>query len=175
MSGLERLAQLIRQRNAVEREMTTIINRPMQIGHVGEFIAAEIFGIDLYESATHKGSDGQFTTGALAGRTVNVKFYGKNEGILDMTLHSPPNFYLVLTGPRVSAASSRGKTRPWTVSSVFLFSHHELVSQLRVKIGIATSVRRRLWDAAEIYPSPNNVALQLTPLQRSTIEVFKDG
>ena len=32
-----------------------------------------------------------------------------------------------------------------------MLSHHELVSQIRVKIGIDTSVRRCLRDAAEIY------------------------
>lgn len=42
-----------------------------------------------------------------------------------------------------------------------------------VKIGVATSVRRHLWDDAEIYPSPNNGALPLTPEQISMIELFR--
>ena len=172
---LQRLASLIRKRNAIEKEVTAIIERPMHIGHIGEFIAARVFGIELHASATHKGSDGYFISGGLEGRSVNIKFYGKNEGILDMKHGDPPDFYLVLTGPRRESASSRGLTRPWMISSVFLFEHHELVSKLTVKnIGIATSVKRHLWDTAEIYPSQNNITLQLTQSQRSAIEMFRD-
>ncbi len=171
---LELLAELIKQRNAIEGDISEIIGRPAERGHIGEYIAAEIFDIELHESATHKGSDGVFRRGRLAGRTVNIKSYGKREGILDMKREDPPDFYLVLTGPTTVAASFRGTTRPWVISSVFLFDHHELVSQLRVKIGIATSVKRHFWDEAEIYPTLSNWGFMLTPEQISMLEMFGD-
>ena len=44
-----------------------------------------------------------------------------------------------------------------------------------VKIGVATSVRRHIWDDAEIYPSPNNGTLRLTPALISMIALFGDS
>lgn len=144
-NGLELLAALIKQRNAVDKDISEIIGRPAERGHIGEFVAAEIFDIELHESATHKGSDGIFRRGRLAGCTVNIKSYGKREGVLDMKREDPPEFYLALTGPKTTAASSRGTSRAWVISSVFLFNHNELVNQLRVKIGVATSTASRLF------------------------------
>jgi hypothetical protein len=54
-------------------------------GHLGEWIAAEIFAIDLEASAVAKVIDGRFTSGPLAGCTVNIKWYGMREALLDMT------------------------------------------------------------------------------------------
>ena len=172
---LRRLASLVKQRNAVDQEITGVLGRPALTGHLGEFIAARVFQIALLESASHKGIDGHFTNGPLAGRSVDVKFYTKNEGILDITLNAPPDFYLVMTGPRTQAESSRGTTRPWVISSVFLFDASDLVHRLNrrgVKIGIATSVARHFWDDAEIYPRPSNPVLRPTPEQRSLLEMF---
>ena len=171
---LELLAALIKQRNAIDKDISDIIGRPAERGHIGEFVAAEIFDIELHESATHKGSDGVFRRGRFACRTVNIKSYGKNDGILDMKREDPPDFYLVLTGPRTGANTSRGTTRPWTISSVFLFNHHELDSKITSKSRRPAGVRRYLWDEAEVYPNPNNGTLLLTPEQRSMLEMFGD-
>ena len=97
---------------------------------------------------------------------------------MDVRLDALPDFFLVLTGARTPAASSRGTTQPWTIESVYLLEAAPLVAQLSergVKIGIATSVGRHVWDDAEIYPSPNNGALRLTPEQISMIELFGDS
>jgi len=51
LDELKRLAELIRKKNEIEREITRIINRPALIGHVGEFMASKIFDIELAESA----------------------------------------------------------------------------------------------------------------------------
>ena len=64
---LARLASLIRRRNLVDGEIAATIGRPAHLGHIGEFVAAAIFDIKLLESATHKGADGHFTRGPLAG------------------------------------------------------------------------------------------------------------
>ena len=178
MSGhreLEPLAMFIKQRNEIDKDISEIIGRPAERGHIGEFVAAEIFGIELHESAVHKGSDGIFRRGRLLGRTVNIKSYGKREGILDMKREDPPDFYLVLTGPKTVAMSSRDTTRPWVISSVFLFDHNELISRLNVKIGVATSIRHHFWEEAEIYPNPNNGMLVLNPEQRSMLDMFSSS
>ena len=174
---LQELASLIQQRNTIDKKIAATIGRPAHPGHIGEFVAARIFDIDLMESAVHKGFDGYFTDGPLSGKSVNVKKYAINQALLDMTLNDPPDFYLVLTGPRKAAASSRGTTQPWVIKSVFLFDARELTQELqerRIKIGVATSVRGHYWDKAEIYPSANNRALILNPKQRSMIEMFDD-
>lgn len=172
---LERLASLIRQRNLVDSEIAATIGRPAHAGHIGEFVAAAIFEIELVESAAHKGVDGHFTRGPLAGRSVNIKKYSLDQGLLDIRMDALPDFFLVLTGARTPPASSRGTAQPWTIEAVYLLEAAPLVAQLRergVKIGVATSVRRRVWDGAEIYPSPTNATLRLTPKQHAMIELF---
>jgi hypothetical protein len=113
-NDVTRIAGLLRQRDAIDAEIATVIGRPMTSGHLGEWIASMVFDIDLEPSATAKAIDGRFRSGQLAGRTVNIKWYLKREGLLDMTSSPALDFYLVLAGPAVAAASSRGATRPWT-------------------------------------------------------------
>jgi len=43
------------------------------------------------------------------------------------------------------------------------------------KKGIATSVKKRLWEMAEIYPEPRNSQLILTQEQRLLLESFGDS
>jgi hypothetical protein len=59
-SNLARFSELVRERNRIEEGITGIIGRPAQIGHIGEYLASVIFGIDLEESATNPGYDGKF-------------------------------------------------------------------------------------------------------------------
>lgn len=172
---LRRLAELIKRRNDVEIEITALIDRPAQLGHLGEYIASQIFAIALQQSAVAKGIDGCFTKGVLAGRSVNIKWYGKQEGVLDITPGSLPDYYLVLTGPKGAAVSSRGKTRPWLIRFVYLFDAPALVNTLsfyNLRIGIAASVRQQLWKEAEIYPLQRNPQLLLSEYQRMLLALF---
>ncbi len=176
MNDLARLAELVKTKNAIDQEITAVIGRPALIGHSGEYIAAHIFHIALEESAVAKGIDGRFGAGGLAGSTVNIKWYAKLEGLLDLTPESLPDYYLVLAGPRSPAASSRGETRPWLIRSVFLFDARGLVDALGtrgVKLGIATSVARQYWDGAEIYPTQTNDRLVLSDEQRGALALFR--
>jgi hypothetical protein len=84
MDDLVLLADLIKAKNSVDNIIANLIGRPAQIGHVGEYIAAKIFDIELNRSASQKDIDGYFRSGPLAARSVNVKWYGKREGILDL-------------------------------------------------------------------------------------------
>ncbi len=177
MSDLEqmkRLAELVKQKNHADGRVAEFIVRPALPGHFGDFVGAEILGIELHASAVERGSDGRFAEGRLFGMTVNIKYYPKNEGLLDISIDGAPDYYLVLTGPRSAAVSSRGKTRPWVIEAVYLFETASLIGRLTTKIGIATSVRREFWDAAEIYPR-DNPAFSLTPLQRETLALFSEA
>ncbi len=172
---LQRLASIIKRRNAIDDEIATIIGRPSLSGHLGEFVASRIFGIRLAESAVTKGIDGRFAEGGLVGRSVNIKKYGLDQGLLDIRSDAVPDYYLVLTGPRSGAGSSRGTTQPWVIASIFLFEGPVLVKDLRergLKIGVATSVRRQLWNEAEIYPFPKNPTLSLNAEQRAMVAMF---
>jgi hypothetical protein len=58
---------------------------------------------------------------------------------------------------------------------VFLFDAPRLVDELAkaaVKVGIATSVREHLWDAAELWPNQRNTMLTLTDEQRKMLRLF---
>ena len=176
MPDLPALAELIRQKNAVELQIAALVGRPALTGHVGEYIAAAVFDIELHTAATRAGSDGFFKSGTLKGRSVNIKWYGKHEGLLDISLKSPPECYLVITGPRAAPVTSRGGTRPWLIHSVFVFEAdalHNMLLSRRVKLGTATSVVGALWEAAEVYPSSSNALLRLTPTQSSALALFR--
>lgn len=172
---LTELAQLIRRKNEIEQSIAALIGRPALFGHCGEFIASTVFSINLHASAAHKGSDGAFASGPLQGRTVNVKWLGKREGLLDLSMKAAPDFYLVLSGPRAAAESSRGRLRPWLIRQVFLFEAgalHQVLAEQGLKLGTAASVALALWAAAEIYPIPSNSQLILSAEQREALAQF---
>jgi hypothetical protein len=172
---LIRLAELLRRYNAIGDAIAGVIGRPAERGHVGEYIAAHIFDIALEQSARKRARDGRFMAGALAGHSVNVKWYGKQEGVLDLLARGAPDYYLALTGPVGSAASSRGATRPWVIQSVYLFEARRLLEDLRarrIKIRTGSSVRQAVWAAAEVYPEPRNSTLVLSKEQRDLLALF---
>jgi hypothetical protein len=171
------VAELLARRNEIDRDIAAVIKRPMTAGHLGEWIAAYTFDIQLEDSAVATAIDGVFRSGQLAGRTVNVKWYLKREGLLDMTTSDLLDYYLVLTGPPSAAASSRGATRPWRIDNVYLFDAHRLLHEQRkrgVSTGTASSVRKSEWTGAEIYPASTNPILTLSEEQVRTLRLFAD-
>ena len=179
MSNLKQLASHLARRNAIDEKITALIGRPAIRGHVGEWIAQEIFGVTLAEAATQKGFDGRFADGPLAGKTVNVKWYGKREGMLDINPDADLDYYLVMTGPKATAVTSRGQTRPWVIEAVFVFDARAMVAQFRKqkrKLGIASSVRQDEWEAARVYPeAAPRALLTLTDSQREALKLFAEA
>jgi hypothetical protein len=172
---LAQLAALLSERNKIDAVIAGVIGRPMTSGHLGEWIAARVFDIELDASASATAIDGRFRSGAISGRTVNIKWYLKREGILDITQADVLDYYLVLAGPRSTALSRRGSTRPWRIDSVHLFDARALAADLLARgcrIGVASSVRNDPWDAAEIYPRPNNELLPVRPDQVEALRIF---
>jgi hypothetical protein len=55
----------------------------------------------------------------MAGKTVNVKLYSEDAGLLDISSH-PADYYLVLTGPKPVATSSV-RSLPRRIDAVYLF------------------------------------------------------
>jgi hypothetical protein len=173
--SLAQVAALLRERNEIDAELARLMHRPMTSGHLGEWIAAQVFDIELEASAVAAGIDGRFRSGPLQGRIVNIKWYLKREGVLDTTESTALDYYLVLTGPRSPAVSSRGATRPWCIEAVYLFEARQLRSEQiarGVKRRVASSVLRQQWDAAEIYPSATNTQLAVTPTQAEQLRLF---
>jgi len=74
VAELALLSQLLKAHNALDSIIAGLIHRPVQLGHVGEFLAQEIFGVQLHSTAVHKGSDGVFRGGFLDGCSVDVKW-----------------------------------------------------------------------------------------------------
>jgi hypothetical protein len=174
-AALAGIAQLLVERNQLDEKISAVIRRPMTSGHLGEWIAAQVFDIALESGANAAAIDGRFASGPLEGRTVNVKWYLRREGVVDMTTSEVLDDYLVFTGPFGSAGSSKGQTRPWCITNVYLFDAHKLRSDLHDRgrqIGVASSVRGGLWTAAEIYPNPANPRLPLTDEQREALSLF---
>jgi hypothetical protein len=114
---VERIASLLRERNVLDEQIGAIIQRPMTSGHLGEWVAAQVFGIELAASAIQAGIDGRFTAGPLEGCSVNVKWYLKREGLVDLTESPVLDYYLILAGLRSAALSSRGGLRPWRIAA----------------------------------------------------------
>lgn len=173
------LSSLLKRKNEVEKEMAVIIRRPLEKGHFGEFVAAEIFGIDLCEDATNEGYDGVFRGGALDGKTLNIKYYTRHERLLDLKKEDGPDHYLVMTGPAAAPAASRGQTRPWVIVSVFVFEAAALLSELRKRnprkrIGLATYVPADMWDEVKVYPC-DSAFPPLTRSQKDLLELFRES
>ena len=173
---LAQIARLLTERNAIDDTIAAIIDRPMTSGHLGEWIAAQVFDIELERSASTAAIDGRFRSGPLQGQTVNVKWYLKQEGLLDISQSPALDNYLVLTGPRSSLLTSRGGTRPWRIDHVYLFHAPTLLAEQRargVKTGVAASVLKRQWTSAEIYPDQINPLLPLSDRQTQLLELFQ--
>jgi hypothetical protein len=173
VTPLERLASLLRRRNAIDAGIASLIGRPALPGHIGEFIAAEVFDIQLERSATTAGYHGVFRSGPLAGATVNAKLHGKRDGLLDIP-QAAPHHFLVLTGPRAAAMSSLGD-RPLLIEEAFLFDGPELVSPLQqrgVRIGVATSVRTHECEHARVWPATAGQPSSLTEDQQAALSLF---
>jgi hypothetical protein len=178
-ADLDALSMLLRERADVDHRIAKLIGRPAHTGHIGEYIAAAIFDISLHETATHKGSDGVFNSGTLAGKTVNIKLYSKHAGLLDVVSSSDysahPDTYLVMVGGRSNALSSKGMSASVSIEAVYVLESRTLLETLverGVKLGIATSVRAPEWKNAMVYPESNNLALVLTAEQKASIALF---
>lgn len=172
---LTRLADLLATRNQISKQIAAVIGRPDEKGHLSEFIASQVFDIALEPSAVNKGFDGRFSSGSLAGMTVDVKYSAKRDGLINLRRDALPDYYLVLTGPAGAATTSRGKDRPWLIEAVYLFEARVLIDALKhrgVKIGDATSVAQEYWRRAELYPSPSGGPLTLTPDQCEALALF---
>ncbi|MGH3929459.1 MAG: hypothetical protein ACRDTF_05725, partial [Pseudonocardiaceae bacterium] len=174
---VRKIASLLHERNGIDERIAAVIERPMTAGHLGEWVAAQIFDIELETSAVTAAIDGRFRVGPLQGCTVNVKWYLKREGMIDIIESSALDYYLILAGPASAAMSSRGGRRPWCIEAVYLFDAQQLLDEQRargIKLG-ESSVRAAQWAAAEIYPRATNRILPMSPGQAELLRLFAGG
>jgi hypothetical protein len=172
MSDLAELARLIQQHNATEQALAALIGRPASLAHVGAYIAARVFDIVLAQPPAPDGCAGHFRGGLLAGRSVSVQWHLKHAGRIDLAPEALPDFYLVLTGPRATAALSRS----WVIDYAYCFDAPELVRRLRARgqaqIGAAAPIRQADWMDAEVYPHPVFTRLVIPDEQRRLLALF---
>ena len=64
---LAQAAAMLRERNAIDAELARLTRRPMTSGHLGEWIAAQVFDIELEASAVAAGIDGHFRSLIIGG------------------------------------------------------------------------------------------------------------
>lgn len=173
---LAEMAALVRECNAIDARIASILGRPVNPGSIAEWVAACIFNVELGAAANAAaGIDGCFTTEPLAGKTVNVKYKGEDDTMLDMSLSEALDYCLVLTGPRVGAGSSRGTSRPFCIDAAYLFDARQLLAEQRerrVQTGIAASVLRTQWGPAQIYPEATCGVVTLSEKQRHQLQMF---
>jgi hypothetical protein len=81
---MSRLVGLVRKRNEIDGKIASVIGCPAEKDHVGKFLASCLFDIEIESSATEAGFDGRFRSGSLTDCTVNIKWYAKWEGLLDI-------------------------------------------------------------------------------------------
>ncbi len=179
MIDLQGLASYTKIRNVVDGEISGTIGRPSRAGHTGEYVAAAIFDIELEANANHTTLDGQFRSGSVARRSVNVEFGTRKNGMMNLVASTDaqqhPDYYLVLTGSGMGTVSAKGLGAPWVIRQVLLFESADLLSQLAVKgvkLGVGTRVSSTLWKAATIYPEPRNPTLTLTMQQQKALRLF---
>ncbi|MDQ2888814.1 MAG: hypothetical protein M3Y39_22360 [Chloroflexota bacterium] len=172
MNDLPRLASLLKSRNTIDDKISALIGRTAQANNIGEYIASLILRITLDERGKRRGYDGRFSSGPLAGQTVDIQWHPRHDGLLNIKLDALPDYYLVLAGPD---ASSLGIASPWVIESIFLFNASELLNALRergVQIGSGTSITGPLWERAEIYPVPRNNRLTIADEERRLLVLF---
>jgi len=155
MKPLDTLSALVLEHNKIAEQITHVIGRPAQLGHVGEYLASSLFDVELAPAANNRLVDGHFRGGLLKGRSVDVKMYPVRENVLDMHETAIPDFFLVFAGPKGSAVSSKKKGRPWVIDGIYLFDAAAISAMLRAagrRPGTGTSVAQSHWDVAEVYP-----------------------
>lgn len=175
MSNLPRLADLLRARNTVESNIANLLGSSVNLSTVGEHIAATIFGITLVPATRSSEFVGIFASQPLRGKTVDVQWYPRREGFLNVHAEATPDYYLVLAGPKQESSTARALVNPWIITSVHLFDCQELLGALRergVQIGSHTSVITQLWERAEIFPAQHNSTLVLSEEQRAHLKLF---
>jgi len=163
LASVTAVAQLVRERNEIDGEITRIINRPSVAGHLGEWLASQLFDIDLEPPDSAEAYDGRFASGPLATRSVNIEWISKRDEDLALASARPIDFRLVFAGPRALALTMRGISRPVRINACYLFDTRGL------EAGQATPGE---WDAAEIFPRRNNSQLAIDPEAHALLALF---
>jgi hypothetical protein len=170
---------LIRIRNFVNGSVSLITGGPAETGRIAEFVAAQIFDIELAAIFVNKAIDGWFSTSTpLAGRSVNVKYRSSSSKRLNIEnsplLADHPDYYLAFRGPGTSKEPTSEKMLPFVIEAVYLFASRELIPALVSEGGatIGPSVKTVHWQAAMIYPQQVNQVLILTDEQRAALALF---
>ena len=179
VDDLNHLADLIRIRNFINASVGRIIQGPAETGRIAEFVASQIFDIELADTFVNKSVDGWFRSPAqLKETSVNVKYrstLSRRLNLIDSSdLSNHPEFYLAFRGPFIAKGPAADKVLPFLIESVYLFAAEQLISAMTAEgyRSFGPSVRKKFWDAAMIYPEQVNQTLILTDQQRAALALF---
>ena len=98
--------------------------------------------------------------------------------MLEINPDALPDFFLVMTGPKAKTPTSKVAIRPWLIDYVFLINAAELMVELNasgVKIGVAKSVQKHEWQAAEIFPNKRSMVYRMSDDQMGKLLAFGSG
>ena len=98
MDKLRRLARVIQERNAIDKEIASIINNEALNGNIAEYIVEQVFGVERPLKRNQKTSDGFIPEGLLKGKTVNTKYSGKSDRWLNIIEGDDLDYYIVIKG-----------------------------------------------------------------------------
>jgi hypothetical protein len=169
------VARLVRERDVIDGEITRIINRPAVAGHLGEWLASELFDIDLEPPGSAEAFDGRFASGPLATGTVNIEWISRRDEQLDPDSSRAIDFHLVFTGTRALALTTKGLVRPVRINACYLFDARELEARQAARGATscaAAGLRAEEWNAAEIFPDRNNPLLTIGPEAHGLLALF---
>jgi hypothetical protein len=126
--SLTQVAALLRERNAIDVKLAQIISRPMISGHLGEWIAAHVFDIELESISGRRRHRWLFPLRSIAGPerqhqvVPEARRLARHDGVHGARLLS-------------------GSYRTEVISNVFARHHPAVVHPSRVSVrGAATSV-----------------------------------
>ncbi len=155
----EQLANLLRERRALEERIAKITGRNADRDDIGRSLASEVFGI-----AFSGNGNGTFASGPLAGKRVGVRWYGPKDSSID-TGGEPVDYVLIF----------RGGEEAWSIAEVCLFE----IAALRERLlgrgtppGPVVGVRQTDFEDSRIFPSHASHLLPLSAEQRQKLSLF---
>ncbi|MCX7925443.1 MAG: hypothetical protein N2554_06485, partial [Fimbriimonadales bacterium] len=120
MEDLYQLANLVQQRNQLEHAMAQLIGEPFTPAKVAEFLARRVFGIHSDEGTPF---DGYFTEGALAGKSVAIRYLPERGRLYSFkaSLTEPQSdYYLLMVGADGRRKHALQVSTAFTIDAVYL-------------------------------------------------------
>jgi len=168
---LRRLSDLLHDREVIDTAIEQITSVPGGDERTIQWVASEIFDIELDLSRPSTGLVGTFQSGRLSGHTVEVRSQRTCCDVLDTKGSITCEYCMVLAGPRRHDLPTSIRA-PWNIDSVYLFEMQQVHRERGASLAPEPTVDALQWRAAEIYPSARNSILLVNPVQAAQLQLF---